>query len=339
MKTIIGVAILLLVCCAAPAQEQPIRNLVFEGAGIRGIAYCGAIEALEKQHLVPAIEKVGGTSAGSIVALCVALGYTAQEISDLLYNTNFKKFNDGRFFFPGGINRMGKYFGWYRGQRFTRWLEAIIARKTGDPDISFEALYARGFKDLYATATLLNEQRLVVLSRHSYPKMRVKDAVRISCSIPLYFEALFVDREGRIYRSPRNRQGLDVMIDGGSIANFPIRIFDSVETKAGAPSVIANGGTLGFRIDRDEQIVYDKAGRGLAGMPVTSFKEYMAALYNITLESVNRQLLYPADWKRTVSISDGGLRPRIRKLSKTEITVLISNGRTATEQYLQTQTR
>lgn len=329
----------LLISLTAAAQEKRITNLVFEGAGIRGIAYCGAIEALEKKGLIKDIEKAGGTSAGSIIALCVSLGYTAQEISDLLYATNFKKFNDGRFMAAGGINRMSRYFGWYRGRKFSSWLGKIIAAKTGNADISFEELHAKGFKDVYATAILLNEQKLVVLSRHTYPKMRVRDAVRISCSIPLYFEAVFVDKEGRVYRSPRNREGLDVMIDGGALANFPIRIFDSVTTQAGVQTVIADPGTLGFRIDRDQQIEYDREEKGLAGMPVGSFKEYMSALYNITLESVNRQPLSHADWQRTVSISDGGLRPRIRKLSKAEIAVLIGNGRVATEYYLQTQTK
>src|SRR5690349_12072476 len=97
------------------AQEKNIKNIVFEGAGIRGIAFCGAIQALENKGILPAIEKVGGTSAGAITALCVSLGYSANDITNLLYSTKFSKFNDGRFFLIGGINRFNKYFGWYRG--------------------------------------------------------------------------------------------------------------------------------------------------------------------------------------------------------------------------------
>src|SRR3990170_6487680 len=87
------------------AQEKRIKNIVFEGAGLRGIAYCGAIHELEKRNMLPAIEKVGGTSAGALTALCVSLGYSSAEIAGLLYSTKFSKFNDGRFFFIGGINR------------------------------------------------------------------------------------------------------------------------------------------------------------------------------------------------------------------------------------------
>jgi len=76
------------------AQNNGIKNLVFEGAGLRGIAYCGAIKELESRKLIAGIEKVGGTSAGAVTALCISLGYNSDEIEKLLFATNFKKFND-----------------------------------------------------------------------------------------------------------------------------------------------------------------------------------------------------------------------------------------------------
>jgi NTE family protein len=69
-------------------------------------------------------------------------------------------------------------------------------------------------------------------------------------------------------------------------------------------------------------------------MPVGNFKQYMAAFYNIVIENLNRQQLTEEDWKRTVSISDGKVGPRIRKLSKEEINTLIGNGRKAMKNYL-----
>ena len=315
------------------AQENGIKNIVFEGAGIRGIAYCGAISALESKGMLTSIEKVGGTSAGAITALCVSLGYSSPEVAELLYTTNFSKFNDGRFFFAGGINRINKYFGWYRGDKFVKWLEKIIEKKTGNADISFEELYNKGFKDLYVTATVLNKQKLVVLSRKTYPRMKIKDAVRISISIPLYFEAVFVDKEGNTFQRPKNKQGLDIMIDGGFIGNFPIKIFDSIEIINSKEFIIVNNATLGFRIDNDKQIESDNNKKELAVMPVNNLKEYGRAFYNMIIENLNRHNLSDDDWKRTVSISDGNVRPRIRKLSKTEIALLIENGKIATNKF------
>jgi NTE family protein len=328
-----GFTIILLFLYSLVAAQSGIKNLVFEGAGLRGIAYCGAITELENRKVIAGVEKVGGTSAGAVTALCISLGYTSDEITRILYSTNFKKFNDGRFFFPGGINRINKYFGWYRGEKLNKWLEKIIKDKTGDENLTFEQLYNKGYKDLYVTATVLNKQQLIVLSRYNYPRMRVKDAVKVSMSIPFYFEAAFIDSTGKLIKRPINTEGLDIMVDGGLTGNFPIHIFDSSFTRNSRKEFIANNGTLGFRIDNERQIESDKKDRELVHMPVTSLKEYTAAFYNMMIENLNRQSLTTDDWKRTVSINDAEIAPRIRKLSKAEITRLIENGNNATKEY------
>ena len=40
------------------------KNLVFEGGGVKGIAYVGAMEVLDKEGILNNIERVAGTSAG-----------------------------------------------------------------------------------------------------------------------------------------------------------------------------------------------------------------------------------------------------------------------------------
>ena len=67
-------------------------------------------------------------------------------------------------------------------------------------------------------------------------------------------------------------------------------------------------------------------------MPVDDLKQYFGAFYNIVIENLNRQRLTITDWQRTVSISDGDVLPKVRKLSKEEITILIENGRKAVQE-------
>jgi len=317
--------------------KQEIKNLVFEGAGVRGIAYCGAIQELESRGLLQNIEKVGGTSAGAMMALTISLGYTGEETAKIIFNTNFKKFNDGGFFFAGGLNRTNKYFGWYRGYRLEKWLEKIIAAKTGDADITFEQLHKNNFKDLYVTGTCINKQQLIIFSHENYPEMKVKDAVRISMSIPFYFEAVFIDEKGKVIHHPKQKKELDMLVDGGIIGNFPIRIFDSTKfiSKNLVNSFIFNPRTLGFRIDSDDQIKNDEEGKQLATMPVNNLKEYLLAFYNIVIENLNRQMLTPQDWKRTVSISDKkiGARSKIR-LSAFEVKTLMQSGKESVKSRL-----
>lgn len=321
--------LLLTACCflSVPAQENNrLKNIVFEGAGIRGIGYSGAISELENNGLLRGVENVAGTSAGAITALVVALGYSPGEIKNIITGTDFKKFNDGRYLFAGGFNRMNKFFGWYRGKGFEHWIEQLIKQKTGNGNITFRQMNDMGLKDLYVTGTCINKQQLVVFSRHTYPDMPVKDAVRISMSIPLYFEAVFIDKQGKVIHHPKNKEGLNIMVDGGFTGNFPIWLFDSL------PGTRTS--TIGFRIDRDEQILNDQTSGGLAPFEVKNISQYVSALYNLTIENLNRQQLTAADWQRTVSISDGKIATRIRRLSEKEISTLIENGRQATKDFL-----
>jgi NTE family protein len=307
------------------AQKPPVRNLVFEGSGMRGIAYCGVLMELEEKGLMGGIEKVGGTSAGALMALTVSLGYNSEEIKEIIGSTNFKKLNDGRFFLFGGIHRMRKKYGWYRGEKLNKLISKILIQKTGNDNISFYELKKKGYKDLYVTGTSLNRQSVIVFSHENYPSMKVKDAVRISMTIPLYFSAVLIDSAGVVQPGPQQDHQLDVMVDGGFTANFPIKLFDGDTI---------NPYTLGFRIDTKDQIDRDLKDRKLVAKPVNNFNEFMAAFYTMVMENLNRQPLTPADWQRTISIDDGNVSPRIRKLSQKEISILIDNGRNAMKSYL-----
>lgn len=311
------------------------ENLVFEGAGMRGIAYCGVIDALEKKGMMADIKRVGGTSAGAITALMLSLGYTSSEMYEIISETKFQQFNDGSFFFIGGISRMNNRFGWYRGNSFNRWLEQIIEHKTGDKDITFSELQDRGFKQLYVTGTCLNKQKLVVFSAATYPCMKIKDAVRVSMSVPLYFEAVFMDSAGNIYQNKHAAKDLDVMVDGGIIGNYPVFIFDSVAYDVSGQKIrIPNPHTLGVRIDTDEQIASDTATHGLVTLRIRTLADYFQAFYVLSLESLNRNTLIPQDWERTISVSSAGVGARVRRLSKKEKESLVKSGERHTLKYM-----
>lgn len=335
MPSRISLFALLFISSSVVAQD--VRNLVLEGAGVRGVAYVGAIQYLEEKGMIKDLNKVAGTSAGAIAALAVSLGYNSRQIEDLIYKTKLQKFNDGRFFFIGGFTRLNRNYGWYRGNAFTHWLEKIIEDKTGNKDITFQELHARKFKDLYVTGTSLNHQKLIVFSYQSYPNMKVKDAVRISMSIPLYFEAVIIDSSGHVLSRKQANAYHDLVVDGGLTGNFPITIFDSLSTDHGVVKRSANPATIGIRIDTPEQIGYDSLGKGLAPIPIQRFRNYMAAFYSYAIENLNRVPLVSQDWERTVSISSGDIGPKIRKLSVEEKNFLIGNGYAAMDRFCNTR--
>ena len=83
-------------------HQRHVRNLVFQGGGIKGLAYVGAYRAfcyaLKKQshneHAVEHIERVAGTSAGAIFAAALAIGFTAEQLATLMKDAPFAKFLD-----------------------------------------------------------------------------------------------------------------------------------------------------------------------------------------------------------------------------------------------------
>lgn len=334
MKPILFIVFLISYSYSLKAQLQQYENLVFEGAGIRGIAYAGVLEQLETNGVLTHIQKVGGTSAGAITALLVCLGYNANEVKNIVSATKFQQFNDGQFMFVGGLLRMRKQYGWYRGKKFTSWIESFLLQKTGSADITFRQLKQQGFKELFITGTCINKQKLIVFSAESYPQMKVKDALRISMSIPLYFKAVFMDSLGKVYAKPQKHRQLDVMVDGGILANFPIQLFDSIQNLNSVPTRIPNPTTLGCRIDSDEQIKSDNLYHELAPIEVKHVSDYISAFYSIMLETMNRTSLTNEDWNRTISISSKGIGPRIKKLSSQQKSHLYQSGLEATKRYL-----
>ena len=81
------------------STEYQFHNLVFEGGGVKGIAYAGALEVLQEKGILPLIERVAGTSAGAITAALLAVGFTPAEIRSTLSQTDVAEFKDDSFFF------------------------------------------------------------------------------------------------------------------------------------------------------------------------------------------------------------------------------------------------
>ena len=73
------------------------RNMVFQGGGIKGLAYVGVLEAFENQRAlgynpIDQLWRVGGTSAGAITATLLALNISLSELKELMSATDFSDF-------------------------------------------------------------------------------------------------------------------------------------------------------------------------------------------------------------------------------------------------------
>lgn len=306
---------------ALPAQ--PYRNLALEGGGIRGIAYCGAFEVLEARGILDSIENVAGTSVGAVAGALLSVGYRPGEIRALMYELRVQSFNDGSWAFLGGQHRMRRQFGWYRGDALEAWLEAKIAAKTGRRELDFEGLHRMAdssseFKDLFVTAANLSRQRGEVFSWKTRPAMRLATAVRTSMSVPLYFRAMRLDSAGA-----KSGSG-DVYVDGGLVMNYPLNVFDTDG---------ANPLTLGLKLERPEQLEGFKNSTDIAAFEIRNLAGYVGALYNLTLETLNRRGDMADEMRRSIYISTAHINPRVRKITTEQKNRLYQSGYSAAEDF------
>ena len=320
------------------------KNLVFEGGGIRGVAYAGAVKSLEEENVLQHIQKVAGTSAGSIIALMISLGYNATEIDSIMTNLRIEQFNDGKGGLVGKYSRVKKFYGIHKGETFEKWLEQLVEKKLHNKLASFTDLHnmlLRGnvefnFKDFYCVGTNLTKQQAEIFSFTTTPNMPLKTAVRISCSIPLFYEPILLDSVGVAIKQPAKGQHYQVYADGGIMANYPINIFDSCRhggTALFCDSVIHNYQTLGIKLDRNEQIAQLAYSTDIPAYNINNLNDYIGAFMNLMMETMNRKPNLENEKGRTIYIGYGDILSKPRKMKSSEKTALFESGRKAVEQF------
>lgn len=222
---------------AATAKKQT-AYAVFQGGGVKGAAFAGALRRFEEEGIT--FGAVAGTSAGAIVAALYAAGYSAAELENALSSKDFMEFLDGHAKLPPRIlrkrwtrlgrwaallwpwswlwqayRRLNRCLGLYEGAAFEQWLRNLIERKKAVLDKAQKATFgsikkARGV-ELSVVATDIGRARVEVYDCEESAGKEVAEAVRASMSIPLYFKPISV--------------GLNRIVDGGLVSNFPVWVY------------------------------------------------------------------------------------------------------------------
>ena len=325
-------------------MTYPFRNLVFEGGGVKGIAYVGAMNVLEKEEILKNIVRVGGTSAGSINAVLFAAGFSNQEMLKVLNKLDFNDFKDDSWGVLRDMKRLKKEYGWYKGNFFREWIGDLLKKKTGNSNVTFKALKEHTGKELYVYASNISTSFGEVYSPEHTPRMRVVDAVRRSMSIPLFFRAIRDDRK-------------DVFVDGGAINNYPVKLFDrekyledgslrripkyyeeenkalAIKSPRSSPYVY-NKETLGFRLDSTKEIGVFRDGQEPQSKEIKNFLDYTMQLIKTVLAVQDSQHLHGDDWHRTVYIDTLGVGTTDFDLSGSRKKALVKSGEKAAEKYL-----
>ncbi|MDA8354331.1 MAG: patatin-like phospholipase family protein [Firmicutes bacterium] len=252
-------------------------DAVLEGGGVKAFGLVGALSVAEAKGYE--WRRLAGTSAGSLVASLLAAGYRSEELYRLLETFDFTRFTPSSWYhrIPGigpGVRLLIKK-GLYSGKPLEQWVGELLAKKGV---YTFSDLKTR---KLSIIASDISRGNLMVLpedlKHYGIPAedFSVARAVRMSCSIPLFFDPVKVSH--RASKKP------SYVVDGGVLSNFPIWLFDQKRPR---------WPTFGFRFVSD-----DPQPRSIEG-PVS----LLWAMFTTMMDAHDNRHIKEQDRVRTIQV-------------------------------------
>jgi len=293
-------------------ENEKVITGVFEGGGVRGIGLIGAAGVfLEKGYR---FNRVAGNSAGSIVASLIAGGYSATELRQIMMDIDYSRFadKDWKDKLPFGMAySLFAEKGLYEGKYLRDFMKEKL-EKAPHPIRTFRDLKEKdGSYRLQMIAADISRAKLLVLPQDiadygiDPDDLEVADAVRMSVSIPYFFEPVCL----------RHIDGTECFIvDGGIVCNFPVWIYDDDIEEGNSP--------VGFCLVDDGET-----------RPIHGVVSMLAAILETMLEARDKR--YIADEKlTTVQIPTLGIQTCDFHLSRDRQEALYLAGREAAVKYL-----
>lgn len=284
-------------------------DAVFEGGGARGIAFIGAIQAMEEENVK--WERLAGTSAGALIAALLASGYTSREILERVGDLNFSKLRGKTFLnrIPvfGMFLELMIHLGIYKNDYLESWVESLLAEKG-----------VRTFADLpdgklkIIASDISNGQMLILpddLGRYKMTPadLNVSTAVMMSASIPFFFRPV-------IWTTKERKKSY--ILDGGLLSNFPIWIFDTDNPRFP---------TFGFHFVKDKVNI-----DAVIPTPIHLFKN----IFKTMLQAHDLRHLNEETLERTIQIPTGDINATDFELTEEEIDFLYQSGYLSTKEFL-----
>ncbi|MBQ9149322.1 patatin-like phospholipase family protein [bacterium] len=161
---------------------------IFGGGGIRGLAYCGAYKALLEHDIK--LTGCAGSSIGAVFASLLSIGYSYEEIYNILSEAGFEMFIDINIDFK-------KELAISKGKIFLDWMREKIEKKFyGDnykkgemPPVKFGDIKSK----LIIFSVDLTNLKFHEFSSEKTPDFELAQAVRASVSMPGLFTPLELD--------------------------------------------------------------------------------------------------------------------------------------------------
>ncbi|WP_091835396.1 patatin-like phospholipase family protein [Marininema halotolerans] len=264
-------------------------DAVLEGGGIKAFGLVGALSVAEEKGY--RWKRLAGSSAGAIVASLLAAGYRAEELYQMITDHPFTSFIPTSWYhripligpYGGASVRLWMKKGLYSGDPLEDWVGEMLAKKG---IYTFADLKE---KELTIIASDISRGSLLVLPKDLKDygcrpeKFFVAKAVRMSCSIPLFFDPVKIQHQ--------SSRKMCYIVDGGVLSNFPVWLFDQDQPR---------WPTFGFRFLSE---TVENAPRTI-GNPIS----LVSAMFHTMLDAHDNRHIKEQDKIRTIQVPALGVK-------------------------------
>jgi ribonucleoside-diphosphate reductase alpha chain len=161
---------------------NPFRGIAISGCGLYGIYCLGACRYLQQNRELFNFEYYAGTSAGSIIASCMAMDIPIDHV----ISTAFEYFSTLQplKLMQDSLLKLWKEFGVVDSETFFDTVLDLMGIPKG---YTFEDVKKYHGKNLYINTFCVNTSQEIVYSYEKTPQKPIREAILESCTVPIIF--------------------------------------------------------------------------------------------------------------------------------------------------------
>ena len=171
------------------------------------IQILSAVQELERNEYLNMqnIESIYGTSAGAIIGVMLSLGFDWETLNDYIIKRPWQDV------FPVKVqNILDAYTkkGIFDIKTVEKCFKPLFDAKDIPLDINMEDFYELTKKELHIFSFEVNEYKVVDISYKTYPKLKVLQAIQMTCALPVLVTPVCIEDK--------------CFMDGGVGCNYPL---------------------------------------------------------------------------------------------------------------------
>jgi len=164
------------------------NELIISSGGNKGVALLGSLNYINTFYPIHSFSYLTGCSVGSIIVLLINLGYSINELNEILFKINFSDFQECK------IMNLIEKCGFDEGIKLTNFIKALIINKNYNQNITFLELFDKTKIKLTIVVTNITTGNVEYHNYIDTPDIPIYLSIRMSSNIPILFSPIIYNK-------------------------------------------------------------------------------------------------------------------------------------------------